>query len=226
MNAIYSTLGFVGLAAQVGVIYAFVGKPQREFRGVFFYVLILFLTSVADITAYPWPAWYIEYYYLNNTLRHLAGFGALVSLVYAASTGSSGRSGVRVKIFLGTIGVIALSLLLAGGTWPDAYMNEAARNLSFATVVLTAILWLFLIRFRAQDRRLYLVAGGLGLNMAGEAIGQSLANLSQWSPLMLDAGSLIAITSHLLCLYIWWKALRQPAEHVEKPSGSALPSHL
>ena len=210
MQNVYIVIGFVGLAAQLLVIHALMTYDPRRFGGVLFYLLVLFLTTVTDLAVFLgvgawWPAWYREYYYLNNTLRHLSGFVALVSLVHLATAGAPDRFQVRVKIVAGALVVIAMSLLLASGGWPNQYMNTASRNLSFATVILNTALWLAMIKNRATDRRLFLVSGGLGLNMAGEAIGQSLLGMS---PAAQNLGNVIAIGSHFLCLYIWWSAFR------------------
>jgi hypothetical protein len=51
-----------------------------------------------------------------------------------------------------------------------------------------------------------MVSGGLGIQMAGKAIGHSLRQLSPLNPL---AGDLVIVLSHLLCLYIWWHAFRR-----------------
>ena len=209
MQSVYIAIGFVGLAAQLLVIYALISSDPRRFGGLLFYLLVLFLTTVADLAVFlgvgAWPDWYREYYYLNNTLRHLSGFVALVSLVHLATVAAPDRVITRFKIVAGAVLVIAMSLLLASGQWPDQYMNTASRNLSFATVILNIVLWLALVKNRATDRRLFLVSGGLGLNMAGEAIGQSLLGIS---PAVETLGNLVGIGSHFLCLYVWWSAFR------------------
>ncbi|MCP5118105.1 MAG: hypothetical protein GY953_45405 [bacterium] len=223
MANLYLPLGIFGLALQLVVVYALTRGPYRQFPGVTAYLLVLFLTGVADLAVFfnvgSWPDWYREYYYLNNTLRHFAGFAALVSLIYMATAHAPNRVIHRLKVCLGTLGVVGGCFLLSSGTWPDAYMNEVSRNLSFSTVVLNLILWFSLIKYCNRDTRLFLVSGGLGLNMTGEAIGQSLVPVSK---LAWHAGNLIAIASHLLCLYIWWVAFRRSQEPAQIPDG--LPS--
>ena len=220
MDSFYLALGALGMGLQVVVIYAMTRGPGREFPGVFFYLLVLFLTGIADTAVFldvaNWPPWYREYYYLNNTVRHLAGFVALVSLAYIAGKRSQERSALHFKLFLGSVVIVAGSFLLASGGWPDYYMNQAGRNLSFATMVLNVVLWTSLIKFRTQDHRLFLVSGGLGLNMAGEAIGQSLVQLGEATSTF---GNLISVFSHLLCLCIWWQAFRRAPAPVMLPKG-------
>ena len=88
------------------------------------------------------------------------------------------------------------------------WMTNLSRNLGFLAVVLNLVLWAVLIQYRRGDRTLLMVAGGMGLQMAGKAIGHSLRQLS---PSTAVAGNLIIVLSHLLCLYIWWQGFRQPA---------------
>ena len=216
----YIAIGVLGTAMQLLVIYALTRGPYRQFPGVTFYLLVLFLTSVTDMAVFldlgDWPQWYREYYFLNNTLRHFAGFAAVVSLIYTATADDPNKLGQRLRILLGTLGVIGICFLLASGSTMELYMIEATRNLSFSTVALNLVLWFSLIKTRARDARLFIVCGGLGLNMTGEAIGQSLIPVS---PLAQHVGNMIAIGSHLLCLYIWWIAFRRPAESIEIPDG-------
>lgn len=220
----YLIPGFLGIALQVCVLHLLIRGAYRRFPGITLYLMVLFLTGIVDASAFVesgwWPDWYYQYYYLNNTIRHLSGFVALVSLVYRMSR-SGERQGNLFRISFASLAVIAASALLAGGAWPNEYMNEASRNLSFATVVLTVALWLAMVKNRTRDVQLFLVTGGLGLNMAGEAIAQSLLRISgDETGFLFHAGNIIGITSHLLCLLIWWKAFRQPAVEM-----GATPNH-
>lgn len=197
---------------QVLVIYAMTRTSLRRFGGIFFYLLVLFLTSVADMAVFlelgSWPQWYLRYYDINNMVRHLAVFIAVISLLYGATADHSRRAAFRTRLFAGTVLLVALSLLISPDPRLGIYMAKAARNLSFAAVLLNLVLWFSLIRVRERDRRLFLVSGGLGINMAGEAIGQSMFYLS---PQLVFPANLLNVVSHLACLYIWWRAFRLPA---------------
>jgi hypothetical protein len=206
---LFLALGTSGMILQVMVIYVMTRIPFRRFGGIFFYLLVLFLTSLADMAAFfevgSWPEWYRKYYYINNVIRHFAGFVAVISLIGAATAEHPRRQALRLKLIAGTLAVVAFSFLVSRDPRLGMYMTKVARNLSFATVVLNLILWFSLIKVRERDRRLFLVSGGLGVNMAGEAIGQSMIHLS---PRLLFPASLLNVGSHLFCLYIWWKAFR------------------
>lgn len=226
METLYLALGISGVVLQGLVIYAMTRGGYREFPGVAFCVIVLFLASIAEFAAYvdvsSRPEWYASCYYVSNSGRHLAAFVAVISLIYVAARDNPQRQAFRVKIAVLTLVVITASVLLAGGSWPHAYMNQVNRNLSFATVILTLFLWFSLVRVRTRDRLLFLVSGGLGLNMAGEAISQSLLHLAR-SGITYHVASLFSILPHLLCLWIWWTAFRRrDYDMIEVPDG--LPS--
>ena len=84
-------------------------------------------------------------------------------------------------------------------------MTNAFRNVSFCAAVVNLCFWLTLIASPRRNSQILLITGGLGVQMTGAAIGQSLRQLSPYTVL---AGGLVAILSHFLCLFIWWHALR------------------
>ena len=88
-------------------------------------------------------------------------------------------------------------------------MTRFSRNLGFLAVLLNLVLWAALLKHRRPDQTLLLVSGGMGIQMAGKAIGHALRQLS---PSTVTAGNLVIVLSHLLCLYIWWQAFRKPSE--------------
>jgi len=76
-------------------------------------------------------------------------------------------------------------------------------------VALTLLLWLMLISSRHKDRQLLTVTGGLGLQFTGEAIGQSLRQLSVHHHILVVPGNLIGPLCHVLRLYVWSEAFRK-----------------
>jgi uncharacterized membrane protein YsdA (DUF1294 family) len=87
-------------------------------------------------------------------------------------------------------------------------MTQFSRNVGFLAVILNLVLWAALLKHRRPDQTLLMVSGGIGIQMAGKAIGHSLR---QWRPTV-TTGDLVIVLSHLLCLYIWWQAFRKPSE--------------
>ncbi len=220
LNYLFTALGLCGMALQAMVVFAMSRGPWRRYPGIFLYLIVLFLTAVADSAAYLdpeiWSAWYRPIYFYNNLARQVTGLAAVISLYFTATAKHPRRVALRTRIVAGTAAVIALSFFLASPTPSGVtlYLTRVCRNLSFANAVLNLVLWFALIRERSRDPRLFIVSGGLGLNMAGEAIGQSLLSMSRSTVV---AGNLIAVSSHLLCLVIWWKTFRRGESPVGVP---------
>ena len=226
----YIALGVLGVGLQLCVLVIMSRGAYREFLGIFFYVLVLFLTAVADMSAFfepgIWGGWYREVFYLNNALRQVSGFIVVLYLFFRATADHPGRGAIRLRLVAATVVlIVAVSLLpyraeMTSGELPD-YFAAVFRNLSFANALVNLVLWIWLVKIRTRDTRLFLVSGGLGINMAGEAIGQSLMSMatSGATPgILFDVGNLIAVLSHLLCLLIWIYTLRRVAAPAARPS--------
>ena len=79
------------------------------------------------------------------------------------------------------------------------------RDLNFSAAILDLGLWAMLLASRHKETRLLLLSGALGIQFTGEAIGQSLRHLFPWE---LSPGDVVTLLANLVCLWIWWQALR------------------
>jgi hypothetical protein len=220
MSIPWLIVGCTGLALQLVVIYLMTKGFYRKYPWVFLYLLTLFLTGVADfaggIDSLSWNTWYGGVYYINNTLRHFSGFVAVVSLYLVATSQLPNRGRLRSRVILAATGLIGLACLWEYVSTDvvhhnlSRYLGLVGRDMAFITALLILTLWFALIGVRNRDYVLFLVSSGMGLNMTGEAIGQSILELSQGR--VYTIASLISIGSHLLCLLIWVRALRLAAK--------------
>jgi len=221
MDYVFIAAGAAGTVLQLVVIYLMTNKGfYRVYPAVFFYLLVLFLTSVSDAAAYldvnAYDTWYASIYFVNNTLRHFSGFAAVMSLYLKVTAVDRGMQRMRLRVIVGAIGITAF--ILAGHLLAyediESYLSVVGRDMSFFTAILILMLWMTLIRYRTRDPFLFLISSGLGLNMTGEAISLSLYYLG--APYGIASG--IGVISHILCLLIWIKALRQKDRINTEPS--------
>ncbi len=224
VEPIWIALGIAGTCLQVVVIYRMTLGFYRNYPGVFFYLLVLFLTATADfagaMSAEAWGGWYRRIWGFNNIARHFAGIIAVVSLYFHATLTHPRRSAVRFRVVLLLLLTVAASLMWNwAGEFEIFYVQLVGRDMSFVTAVMNLVLWFALIRSRTREAVLFLVSGGLGLNMAGEAIAQSLYSL-ELEPR--EIASAISVGSHLLCLLIWLRALNVYAR--SKGLGATAPA--
>jgi hypothetical protein len=87
------------------------------------------------------------------------------------------------------------------GEWMTLWL----RDLNFSAAILDLGLWAMLLASRHKDTRLLLLSGAMGIQFTGEAIGQSLRHLFPW---VLSPGDVVTLLANLVCLWIWWQALR------------------
>lgn len=209
MNVFLGALVVVGLGLELVVIGALLGGLYRRFPVLLLYLLVVFLTGVADaalfLGAAEWTAGQASGYYVTDTVRRVAAFLLVLDLVFRLARGEASLVKFRNRALALTAVGTLLSLALSSGSTLGLYMTELSRNLSFLTTVLVLGLWFALARARSADVGLLLVTAGMGLNMAGEAAAQSMIRLS---PRLVQPGGIVAVTTHLLCLLVWWKACR------------------
>jgi hypothetical protein len=220
MRNIWLLLAGTGLALQLLLIRSLTGAAMRRFRVFFVYAVTLFLISVVTVSAL-WNgdlfASASRYYWALKAIDQILIFLVVISLIYGAMDRSKKRTMVMRALIGGAFLFACASLYFTRDPRPGHWMTQLSRNLGFLAVILNLILWATLIKSRRADRALLMVSGGMGIQMAGEAIGHSLRQLSRAAIL---PGDLIIVLSQLLCLYIWWQAFRHSDQNAPDPTFS------
>lgn len=202
----------VGLILQMLLIAAMLRGAYRDYRVLFVYGIVLLVTTSIDVTGFfasRYAAGLAAYYWIGDSTRQALLYVVVISLIFSASERSAKRVPVRRLLIGGSVLFAALSLYFTYNRGLDLWMTQFSRNVGFLAVILNLILWATLLKHRLPDQTLLLVSGGMGIQMAGKAIGHSLRQLR----LTVTTGDLVIVLSHLLCLYIWWQAFRRPVEH-------------
>jgi hypothetical protein len=198
-----------GLVLQLLVI-AVVLKRRRGFHVLFFYLILLFLSTVFNAAAYYNPGASLRaarYYWISDAIRQAFIFVLVLSFIHSALIQRQNRTVLRRRLWAGACIYVLASLYFTWDPRIGYWMTNLSRNLAFLAVILNLVLWAALIQYKRDDRILLMVSGGMGIEMAGKAIGHSLRQLSKSTQL---TGDLILVITHLLCLYIWWQAFRRP----------------
>jgi hypothetical protein len=195
---------------QVLVVAALLRRGWLRFKGLFVYCVVLLLTTAVEASAFYSPQGYFRtsgYYWTLDAVRQVLIFFLVIALIQAGLAGGNGR---RMRGSLLAAGVVALSLVSLYASRQASFslwMTEFARDLGFIAVILNLALWAVLLQARQRNLTLLMISGGMGIQMAGKAIGHSLRQMSQVTVL---PGDLVIVLSHLFCLYVWWQALRLP----------------
>jgi hypothetical protein len=179
------------------------------------YVSILFITAIVDMTfladAGTWAKTPLgtRVYWVDDSLRQIALFLVIISMIYKMGAGSVSRSAQR-RVLAALLLVIGIaSFFLYHQDQIDRWFTPLMRNLSFVAAIFNFVLWMSVARGRVE-RRVALIVAGIGLQMAGEAIGQSLRviALAHHNYFLINVANLFLSLSYFLCLLVWMHALR------------------
>jgi hypothetical protein len=217
-------LWFVGLALQFLVLSSLIAGPLRKYFEVFIYSLILFITTVIEIIA-RWDLGTITrlwsfVFWACDFARLLGLYAVVISLVSHAVAGEEKRKSARRLLIVLSVMLWAGSFYMQYGTKLEFLIVNVSRNLSFCLALVNLALWFTLIAGERRDTTLLMITGGLGIQMTGEAIGQSLRQISRTTELV---GTTMQILSHFLCLFIWWQAFSKEGKLL-KQTASARPA--
>jgi len=211
MYYIFAAAGIAGTVLQLLLVAAMLRAGGREYRVLFVYCVVLLVTSAVEAANFLGANQVTAstaYYWTSDSIRQVLLYVVVISLIFSASDQSAKRASIRRLLIAGSVFFAALSLYFTYNRGLDLWMTQFSRNVGFLAVILNLILWAALLKHRRPDQTLLLVSGGMGIQMAGKAIGHSLRQLR----LTVTAGDLVIVLSHLLCLYIWWQAFRKPSE--------------
>lgn len=212
MRSLILVSNVVALLFYVAIIHRLLRAHLRRYFLLFTYLLVLLLTWVIDATLYygqgaiGFSGDARKLYYINDLTRQAMVYLLVIGLILRAVEGSTRFS------WVGRWLVLAAVALAGGFFWfhhdPQrlaTWMTNVVRNLSLVAMLLNLLLWILLIQRRTMDRTLLMVSSGLGLQMAGEAAGQSLRLIN---PASEQFGNATLILAHLACLFVWHSAFK------------------
>ncbi|HUS07731.1 MAG TPA: hypothetical protein VMZ52_15600 [Bryobacteraceae bacterium] len=216
------SLWIIGLVLQYLVISALLGGAYKRFIAVSLYAVAIAVTGLLEIfivldgsvVSREWR----RYFWINEMIRQTGLYCVVVSLVLHAMPKSQTRA-MLIRLFVGIAFLFWAGCILAyfDANKVNYSMTLVIRNISFCSAIITLILWFVLIASEKKDLRLLLITGGIGIQVTGEAIGQSLRQLSSSTVL---AGNLLTVFSGFACLYIWWQTfhkLESPPARLPSP---------
>jgi hypothetical protein len=211
----------ISVGLHLSVVASLYRGAYKRYPFVFVYCLLYLVTVTAEAVVFAGAVPLSKlskavFYYRVNALRDFTLFAVVVSLIEQTMLDKPYR--LRVRYLLGALAAVSVFLSLyihAEARNFTLWMTQVVRDLSFGSSVLTFVLWSMLIASRKKDRQLLMLTGGLGIQFTGEAIGQSLRQLSADSGFYAAhrygislTGNLIASASHLIQIYVWWQAFR------------------
>ena len=236
MLYLWAATAAAGLVLQIWLIAVLLRGAFKEYKVLFAYAIVLFATTAIEVRAFFDPNYATAsstYYWVGDSVRQGLLYLVVISLIYGASEQTARRASIRRLLLTGATLFAGLSFYFTYKPLLGTWMTDFSRNLGFLALILNLLLWAVLLKHRQPDQTLLLVSGGMGIQMAGKAIGHSLRGmgqamsgklratlLQQLSFETITAGDLLIVLSHVICLYIWIQAFRKrPANR--SPSSQA-----
>ncbi|HEY1184392.1 MAG TPA: hypothetical protein VGE89_09430 [Bryobacteraceae bacterium] len=159
---------------------------------------------------------YQTLYWYGAIVEGLLLYSVMISLLYRATERLRSARQARVALILGACAVAGGALLVHydPSQQPRVWLTSWFRDLYFACAVMDIVLWTSLLATRDKDRQLLLLSGGLGVEFAGSAIGESLRQMSirPRSHALALTGSVVMLAAGAFRYYAWWRALRRQPE--------------
>lgn len=195
------------------LIAALLRGGYKRYPFLFAYAVAAFLTAVVEMAAQVGSAsgarlahsW-ATYYWVDDGIRQVLLFTVVISLLYRATRGITGRALTRLLLLAGAVVVAGTSFLIHYDSHAiNRWMTLWIRDLDFSSAILDLALWTILLNARKYDMELFMLSGALGIRFTGEAIGHALR--SQFPSLLL-VGNTIVMLAPLPCLYIWWRVFK------------------
>jgi hypothetical protein len=200
-----------GLIVQYLVISALLRGGWKQFPLVLLYVVVLSFTTLTDIAAFfvlrEKRSWSL-YYWSAELIRQSALYAVIVSIGLRVLPGRMTRPQLVRYAAAFAVLFYAGCLVLLYEFDVNLWMTGVVRNVSFASAVLNLAVWLYTISTHPRDMMVLLIACGLGIQITGEAVGQSLRHLF---PAWWLAANLLVVGAHFACMLILRHTFRPAA---------------
>jgi len=213
----------IGVPLEFLLVAALLRGAYRRFPFVFAYASALLVTTLVEIPAkvdavmHPGDRLVLRHfahiYWINEVILRAFILAAVISLIDQAATQLRSRRVARAGLILGALLFAGISFALQYRTsmkFFGVWMTPWTRDMNFGSALLDLGLWTMLISSRRSEHRLLLISGALGMQFAGEAIGEAISSLSiPQTVISLNlAGSIVIMVADLACLYVWWRTFR------------------
>ncbi len=199
----------LGIVLQLVVISAILKGRLRTYPILFALIIFEFLSTIvgtaATLDGGAWTKDTAKYYWITEVIDYALIYACLVQLLAQAVSGGQGRKRIAWVIAIGVLFVVASSIQ-AYSVRPHLWMTQLVRNVAFGSMFVNLMLWTLLIRNPNRER--LMVTAGMGIQLAGSAIGHSLLSIGKdfvW------AGNVVLLSVYLLFLYTIWRAFRVPS---------------
>jgi hypothetical protein len=226
-----NSLEAVDVALQLVLICLLLRGPFRRYVSLFVYSVAVLLSTALEFVVFHLPhpdrALYRKVYWSDEVVVDLLLFLVVISLTNLALEGNP----LRAKTSRILAGIVAAVLILpfvlfnpplftSPTHWSTAWgrwFNSTGQMLNFGAAIMNLGLWSALLVSRKRDPQLLKVSIGVGVAVAGQAIGFGIRRFIPDQSTLREFPDIFMSLTYVLSLIIWCSAFRsRPAVPVEE----------
>ncbi len=215
-------LEVVEVTLQLALIFLLLRGPNRRYLVLFVYSVAVLLSTALEFAvlhlARQDRALYRKVYWSDEVVVDLLLFLVVISLTNLALEGNP----LRAKTSRILAGIVAAALILpfllfnpplftspthwsaAWGRW----FNSTGQMLNFGAAIMNLGLWSALLTSRKRDPQLLKVSIGVGVAVAGQAIGFGIRRFIPEQSTLREFPDIFMSLTYVLSLVIWCTAFR------------------
>jgi hypothetical protein len=187
--------------------------------------MVMLLSTVVEAAAILGPElfWNREtrkYYWIAELLLESLLYATVIVMCVRRIRQKNANSPLVRWIVLGSLLFVVISAVVVYDPRPNRWLTLVSRNLGFGALVVNLVLWSSLLPDPKKDYMMLKVSGALGVNLAGQALGQSLRHLWEVSRVFAYTGNLILVFTHIMFLYLLWRAFSWVTVARRAPAGA------
>lgn len=234
MSYVTNFLEVVDVALQLVLIFLLLHGPSRRYLALLVYSVAVLLSTALEFVVlhltHPDRALYRKIYWSDEVITDLLLFLVVISLTNLALEDNPMRAKTS-RILAGIVAaVLILPFLLFNPPlfsspthWSPAWgrwFNSTSQMLNFGAALMNLALWSALLASRKRrDPQLLKVSIGVGVAVAGQAIGFGIRRFIPDQSTLREFPDLFMSLTHVLSVFIWCWAFRpRPAA----PAGGQL----
>lgn len=222
MSYVINALEILDVALQLVLIFFLLRGPYRRYTTLFTYSIAFLAVTTFEAIFTHLPnydmALYRRIYWSDEVATDVLLFLVVISLTNLALEGSPQRPRMS-KLLLGIVGVALVlpflilhpPLFTSGFHWSAQWghwFNSTSQMLNFGAAIMNLALWSALLTSRKRDPQLVKVSIGVGVTVAGQAIGFGIRRFLPDTAGSRDVPDIFMALTHLLGVLLWCSAFR------------------
>jgi hypothetical protein len=228
VSSVFDILEVVDIALQLALLFLLLRGPFKRYA-------ILFVNSVASMVTITIERMvsrdrvlFRKVYWSDEVILDLLLFLVVIALTNLALEGNP----LRPRMSRVLAGIVLLAVVLpfvvlhppfftSGIQWSGAWgrwFNSTGQMLNFGAAIMNLALWSALLTSRNRDSQLLKVSIGVGVAVAGQAIGFGIRRFLPTESAAREFPDLLMGVTHLLSVLIWCSAFWERAKKPQTPA--------